>query len=109
MQGRKGITSHVCCFREEWQWLQTLACLQKSGEMGPDTQPATHRLQDELNTAIKDLMAHINLPGSQVRGDLSLCFTETIKSRCRGLELLLTGLTEAVRTYLVNGGRQQRI
>lgn len=64
--------------------MKTLACLQKSGETGQDTQTATHRLQDELRTAIKDLMAHINLPGSQVRVDLSLCFTETINSRCCG-------------------------
>lgn len=69
------MTSRVCCFREEWQWLQTLSCLQKSGEMGQDAQTTTHCLQDELRTAIKELMAHINMPGSQVRVDLSLCFT----------------------------------
>ncbi|XP_029703127.1 ankyrin repeat and fibronectin type-III domain-containing protein 1 isoform X3 [Takifugu rubripes] len=55
--------SHVS--REEWQCLQTLGCLQEPAETGQDTQPTTHRLQDELRTAIKDLMAHINMPGSQ--------------------------------------------
>lgn len=62
----------MCCFREEWQCLQTLGCLQESAETGQDTQPTTHRLQDELRTAIKDLMAHINMPGSQVRVHVSL-------------------------------------
>uniref|UniRef100_H3D5I0 Fibronectin type-III domain-containing protein n=1 Tax=Tetraodon nigroviridis TaxID=99883 RepID=H3D5I0_TETNG len=57
--------SHVS--REEWQWLQTLSCLQKSEEMGQEGQTTTHRLQDELRTAIRDLMAHINTPGSQAQ------------------------------------------
>lgn len=70
--GWKGITSHACRFREEWQWLQTLSCLQESAEMGQDSQTTTHRLQDELRAAIKDLMAHINMPGSQVRVNLGL-------------------------------------
>lgn len=86
----KGITSPVCRFREEWQWLQTLGCLQKSGEMGQDAQATTHRLQDELRTAIKDLMAHINTPGSQVRLGLSLGFTKTIKSRWQDKNCLLS-------------------
>lgn len=73
VQDWKGIISHVCSFREEWQWLQARSCPQNSGETGQDAHAPTHRLQEELRTAIKDLMAHINMSGSQVRVDLCLC------------------------------------
>lgn len=57
----------VCCFREEWQWLQALSSLEESVEMDHEVQSAPHRLLQDLRTAIKDLMAHINVPGNQVR------------------------------------------
>lgn len=57
----------VCCLREEWQWLQALSSLEESVEMGHEEQSAPHRLLQDLRTAIKDLMAHINVPGNQVR------------------------------------------
>lgn len=54
-------------FREEWQWLQALSSLEESSEMDRDAQSAPHRLLQDLRNAIKDLMAHINVPGNQVR------------------------------------------
>lgn len=57
----------VCCFREEWQWLQALSSLEESVEMDHEVQSAPHRLLQDLRTAIKDLMAHINIPANQVR------------------------------------------
>lgn len=54
-------------FREEWQWLQALSSLEESLEMDHDVQSAPHRLLQDLRGAIKDLMAHINVPGNQVR------------------------------------------
>lgn len=57
----------MCCFREEWQWLQALSSLEESVEMDHEVQSAPHRLLQDLRTAIKDLMAHINVPANQVR------------------------------------------
>lgn len=54
-------------FREEWQWLQALSSLDESLEMDNDVQSAPHRLLQDLRSAIKDLIAHINVPGNQVR------------------------------------------
>ncbi|CAG5907725.1 unnamed protein product [Menidia menidia] len=53
--------------REEWQWLQALSSLEEAMEMDHDIQSAPHRLLHDLRTAIKDLMAHINVPGNQVQ------------------------------------------
>ncbi|XP_028991252.1 ankyrin repeat and fibronectin type-III domain-containing protein 1 isoform X2 [Betta splendens] len=53
--------------REEWQWLQALSSLDESLEMDHDVQSAPHRLLQDLRSAIKDLVAHINVPGNQVR------------------------------------------
>jgi len=55
------------CFREEWQWLQALSSLEEAMEMDQEDQSAPHRLLQDLRGAIKDLMAHINVPGNQVR------------------------------------------
>lgn len=57
----------MCCFREEWQWLQALSSLEESLEMDHEVQSAPHRLLQDLRSALKDLMAHINVPGNQVR------------------------------------------
>lgn len=57
----------MCCVREEWQWLQALSSLEESLEMDNEVQSAPHRLLQDLRGAIKDLMAHINVPGNQVR------------------------------------------
>lgn len=57
---------YICCFREEWQWLQALSSLEESLEMDNDVQSAPHRLLQDLRSAIKDLMAHINVSGNQV-------------------------------------------
>ncbi|XP_068610755.1 ankyrin repeat and fibronectin type-III domain-containing protein 1 [Brachionichthys hirsutus] len=51
--------------REEWQWLQALSSLEESQEMDQDVQSAPHRFLQDLRCAIKDLMAHINVPGYQ--------------------------------------------
>uniref|UniRef100_A0A8C9Y213 Ankyrin repeat and fibronectin type III domain containing 1 n=1 Tax=Sander lucioperca TaxID=283035 RepID=A0A8C9Y213_SANLU len=53
--------------REEWQWLQALSSLEESSEMDHEEQSAPHRLLQDLRSAIKDLMAYINVPGNQVR------------------------------------------
>lgn len=57
----------VCGCREEWQWLQALSSLDESVEMGREEQSAPHRLLQDLRAGIRDLMAHINVPGNQVR------------------------------------------
>ncbi|XP_076616806.1 ankyrin repeat and fibronectin type-III domain-containing protein 1 isoform X2 [Chaetodon auriga] len=53
--------------REEWQWLQALSSLEESLEMDHEVQSAPHRLLQDLRSAIKDLMAHINVPGNQAQ------------------------------------------
>ncbi|KAI9536640.1 hypothetical protein NQZ68_031714 [Dissostichus eleginoides] len=53
--------------REEWQWLQALSSLEEAIEMDNEEQSAPHRLLQDLRSAIKDLMAHINIPGNQVQ------------------------------------------
>ncbi|CDQ58747.1 unnamed protein product [Oncorhynchus mykiss] len=53
--------------REEWQWLQALSSLEESLEMDQDVQSAPHRLLQDLRSAAKDLMAHMNIPVSQVQ------------------------------------------
>ncbi|XP_034049791.1 ankyrin repeat and fibronectin type-III domain-containing protein 1 [Thalassophryne amazonica] len=57
--------SHVS--REEWQWLQALTSLEESLEMDSDVHSGPHRLLQDLRSAIKDLMAHINVPGNQAQ------------------------------------------
>lgn len=64
----------VSCFREEWQWLQALSSLEESVEMDHKVQSAPHHLLQNLRTAIKDLMAHINVPNNQVSVNLKQCF-----------------------------------
>lgn len=61
------------CPREEWQWLQALSSLDEMLEMDQDVQSAPHRLLQDLRSAIKDLMAHINVPGNQVRVSQKPC------------------------------------
>ncbi|XP_023196155.1 ankyrin repeat and fibronectin type-III domain-containing protein 1-like isoform X1 [Xiphophorus maculatus] len=53
--------------REEWQWLQALSCLDEALEMDQDVQSAPHRLLHDLRGAVRDLMAHINVPGNQAQ------------------------------------------
>nr|XP_020461770.1 ankyrin repeat and fibronectin type-III domain-containing protein 1-like isoform X2 [Monopterus albus] len=53
--------------REEWQWLQALSSLEESLEMDHDVQSAPHCLLQDLRSAIKELMAHINVPGNQAQ------------------------------------------
>ncbi|XP_045065619.1 ankyrin repeat and fibronectin type-III domain-containing protein 1 [Coregonus clupeaformis] len=53
--------------REEWQWLQALSSLEESLEMDQDVQSAPHRLLQDLRSAAKDLMAHMNIPVSQAQ------------------------------------------
>uniref|UniRef100_A0A8C2Z7A9 Fibronectin type-III domain-containing protein n=1 Tax=Cyclopterus lumpus TaxID=8103 RepID=A0A8C2Z7A9_CYCLU len=53
--------------REEWQWLQALSSLEEAMEMDQEDQSAPRRLLQDLRSAIKDLMAHINVLGNQVR------------------------------------------
>ncbi|XP_019902065.2 ankyrin repeat and fibronectin type-III domain-containing protein 1 isoform X2 [Esox lucius] len=53
--------------REEWQWLQALSSLEESMEMDQDVQSAPHRLLQDLRSAAKDLMAHMNIPVSQAQ------------------------------------------
>ncbi|KAL0984354.1 hypothetical protein UPYG_G00140370 [Umbra pygmaea] len=53
--------------REEWQWLQALSSLEESMEMDQDVQSAPHCLLQDLRSAAKDLMAHMNIPVSQAQ------------------------------------------
>ncbi|KAJ8364191.1 hypothetical protein SKAU_G00130220 [Synaphobranchus kaupii] len=53
--------------REEWQWLQALSCLEESLEMDQDVQSAPHRFLQDLRSACKELIAHINIPVSQAQ------------------------------------------
>ncbi|XP_056153692.1 ankyrin repeat and fibronectin type-III domain-containing protein 1 isoform X2 [Lampris incognitus] len=53
--------------REEWQWLQALSSLDESLEMDQDIQSTPHRLLQDLRSAAKDLLAHINIPGNQAQ------------------------------------------
>ncbi|KAM6951317.1 ankyrin repeat and fibronectin type-III domain-containing protein 1 isoform 2-T2 [Aplochiton taeniatus] len=53
--------------REEWQWLQALTSLEESAEMDQDVQSAPHRLLQDLRAAVKELMAHVNIPVDQAQ------------------------------------------
>ncbi|KAM6964555.1 ankyrin repeat and fibronectin type-III domain-containing protein 1 isoform 1-T1 [Tautogolabrus adspersus] len=55
--------------REEWDWIQTLSAAgEKEGEdVGPSTESHAPLLYYELQTAIKSLLKHINLPLHQAR------------------------------------------
>ncbi|XP_056440937.1 ankyrin repeat and fibronectin type-III domain-containing protein 1-like, partial [Gadus chalcogrammus] len=64
--------------REEWQWLRALTSLEESLEMDADSQSAPHRLLQELRSAAKDLLAHINMPGNQAQ-DFRLYTEEVVE------------------------------
>ncbi|XP_041671080.1 ankyrin repeat and fibronectin type-III domain-containing protein 1 [Cheilinus undulatus] len=55
--------------REEWEWIQTLSAAgeKDSEEAGPRTESHAPLLYYELQTAIKSLLKHINLPLHQAR------------------------------------------
>lgn len=61
----------MCCpIREEWDWIQTLAAAgeKEDGQgAGPRAESHAPLLYYELQTAIKSLLKHINLPLHQVR------------------------------------------
>lgn len=46
--------------------------------MDHDVQSAPHRLLQDLRNAIKDLIAHINIPGNQVRTRQLYLFSECV-------------------------------
>lgn len=66
---------NVCVvFREEWDWIQTLSAVgdkdhtrEESEEAEPRAESHAPLLYYELQTAIKSLLNHINLPLHQVR------------------------------------------
>nr|XP_040032646.1 ankyrin repeat and fibronectin type-III domain-containing protein 1 isoform X3 [Gasterosteus aculeatus aculeatus]XP_040032647.1 ankyrin repeat and fibronectin type-III domain-containing protein 1 isoform X3 [Gasterosteus aculeatus aculeatus] len=64
--------------REEWQWLQALGSLAEALEMDQEEQSAPHRLLQDLRSAIKDLMAHINVLGNQMQ-DFRLYSQEVVE------------------------------
>nr|XP_023674981.1 ankyrin repeat and fibronectin type-III domain-containing protein 1-like isoform X2 [Paramormyrops kingsleyae] len=51
--------------REEWQWFQALRCLEEALEMDQDVQSGPHQFLQDLRSACKELMSHINIPVSQ--------------------------------------------
>lgn len=60
-------------FREEWDWIQTLSAAGEKDRSGEDGEEAGPRAEShapllyyELQTAIKSLLKHINLPLHQV-------------------------------------------
>lgn len=60
-------------FREEWDWIQTLSAAVEKDRGGEDGEEAGPRPEShapllfyELQTAIKSLLKHINLPLPQV-------------------------------------------
>ena len=63
----------VCSIREEWDWMQTLAAAgerdrssEDSEEVEPRAESHAPLLYYELQTAIKSLLKHMNLPLHQV-------------------------------------------
>lgn len=59
----------VCvAFREEWDWIQTLSAAgeKESDEAGPRPESHAPLLYYELQTGIKSLLKHLNLPLHQV-------------------------------------------
>ncbi|XP_037134366.1 uncharacterized protein LOC119138444 isoform X1 [Syngnathus acus] len=53
--------------REEWQWLRALGFLEEPMETEAGVQSGPRPLLDDLRSAIKDLVAHINVPGNQAQ------------------------------------------
>nr|XP_057916973.1 ankyrin repeat and fibronectin type-III domain-containing protein 1 isoform X1 [Doryrhamphus excisus] len=53
--------------REEWQWLQALSSLEDPMETDTSLQSGPQHLLRDLRGAIKDLMAHINVPGNKAQ------------------------------------------
>ncbi|XP_061562125.1 ankyrin repeat and fibronectin type-III domain-containing protein 1 isoform X2 [Phycodurus eques] len=53
--------------REEWQWLQALSSLEETMETEASAQSGPRPLLHDLRSAIKDLIAHINVPGNQAQ------------------------------------------
>lgn len=77
-------------FREEWDWIQTLSAAgekERSGEESEEPRAESHAplLYYELQTAIKSLLKHINLPLHQV-------LSHTQCGVCRNLYLRLNEL-----------------
>lgn len=63
----------MCAFREEWDWIQTLAALgekrrseEDEEEAEPQSESHAPLLYYELQTAIKSILKHINVPLHQV-------------------------------------------
>lgn len=63
----------LCWIREEWDWIQTLAAAGEKDRNGDESEDAEPRAEShapllyyELQTAIKSLLKHINLPLHQV-------------------------------------------
>lgn len=54
-------------FREEWDWIQTLSAAGEKESEEPRAESHAPLLYYELQTAIKSLLKHINLPLHQVR------------------------------------------
>lgn len=66
--------------REEWQWFQALRCLEEALEMDQDVQSGPHQFLQDLRSACKELMSHMNIPVSQVRAS-----PRTVQQAGRGL------------------------
>lgn len=53
-------------FREEWEWLQTLAIVDEPITSEQDSESCHNLLLQELRKAVKDIMGQINIPLEEV-------------------------------------------
>lgn len=61
--------AHFCLlsFREEWEWLQKMASMEEPVPVESKNETSPNHLFQELQVAIKELMALVNIPLQEVR------------------------------------------
>lgn len=57
----------VLSFREEWEWLQKMAGMEEPVSVESENETSPIHLFQELQVAIKELMALVNIPLQEVR------------------------------------------
>ncbi|KAG5262387.1 hypothetical protein AALO_G00274610, partial [Alosa alosa] len=53
--------------RAEWEWLQAVRSIEEAHEMAADEQSAPHRLLQDLRSAARDLLSHMNISKKQAQ------------------------------------------
>ncbi|XP_041938005.1 ankyrin repeat and fibronectin type-III domain-containing protein 1 isoform X3 [Alosa sapidissima] len=53
--------------RGEWEWLQAVRSIEEAHEMAADEQSAPHRLLQDLRSAARDLLSHMNISKKQAQ------------------------------------------